>query len=135
MKLNNIKRIIEEDFPQDDRLLIRKLSFSLNPFLEQISTLFNKNIDFDNLNQEFITVTVELNAAGIPKTQIDIKTTLKTRIKGCHCINSRNLTNDGTFPSGNPFISFTPTGNLLRINHVAGLPADKKYELSVILIG
>ena len=134
MKLNNIKRIIEEDFSQDDRLLVRKLSFSLNPFLEQISTLFNKNIDFDNLNQEVINVSVELDALGIPKTQIDIKTSLKTKIKGCHCIRAINLTNN-SYPTSAPFITFTPNGNLLRINHVAGLPANVKYELSVILIG
>lgn len=135
MKLNNIKRIIKEDFAKDDREFVDKLSFVLNPFLEQIANIFNKNIDFDNLNQEVITFTVDLDTNGLPKTQTQVKITLKTRIKGLVVINALNLTNDGTFPSGCPFITYSISGDLLTVQHVTGLPANKRYNLSAVVIG
>lgn len=135
MKLNDIKRIRTEDFPKDDYALINKLSFALNPFLEQISTIFNKNVDFDNLNREIIKVVVELNSSGVPKTQIQIKSTLKTKIRGFNVIRAENLENDGTFPTGAPFVTFNQTSELITIFHVTGLPADKRYNLTLESIG
>lgn len=135
MRLNNIKRIIKEDFAQEDRVLIEKLAFALNPFLEQISMIFNKNIDFDNLNQEIINVTIELDANGVPKTTTQIRSTLKTKIRGIQVINAANLENDGTFPTAGPFITYSINGNLITIQHVTGIPANKRYNLSAILIG
>lgn len=135
MKLNNIKRIRTEDFPQEDRVLINKLSFALNPFLEQMGTIFNKSIDFDNLNREALTVTIELDAQGIPKTLSQIKTVLKTRIRGFNVIRAENLENDNTYPTSSPFITYTQTGELITIVHVSGIPADKRYRLSLESIG
>lgn len=135
MKLNNIKRIITEDFPKDDRVLVEKLSFALNPFLEQISTIFNKNVDFDNLNQEVLTFTIQLDSNGIPKTQTQIKTSLKTKIRGILVIKLTNLENDSTFPTGAPFITYSVAADLITIQHVTGIPANKRYTISAIAIG
>jgi len=135
MKLNDIKRLTTDDFPRDQAQLISKLAFALNPFLEQIGTMFNKNIDFDNLNQEVINVTIELDASGVPKTLTDIKSNLRTKVRGLHCIRATNLENDGTFPSGAPFVSYTVLGDLIRILHVTGIPANKRYTLTLVSIG
>lgn len=124
-----------EDFESDDRALVQKLAFALNPFLEQISTIFNKNIDFDNLNREVLYITLEVDSAGIPKTQTVIKSSLKSRVKGFNVIKTDNLTNDGTFPTSGVQISFTSSGSLITINHVAGIPANKRYTLTVESIG
>lgn len=135
MKLNDIKRLSTDDFPRDQAALVSKLAFALNPFLEQISTMFNKNIDFDNLNQEVINVTVELDSSGVPKTLTDIKSNLKTKVRGLVCIRAVNLENDGTFPTNAPFVSYTVLGNLTRIQHVTGIPANKRYTLTLISYG
>lgn len=135
MKLNNIKRLVKEDFSKDDRELIDKLSFALNPFLEQIGTIFNKNVDFDNLNQEIVNIPVEVDSLGVPKTQTVVKTTLKTKIKGAYIIRADNLENDGTFPSGAPFITYSFSGNIITVLHVTGLPANKRYSLNTVFIG
>lgn len=135
MKLNDIKRLTTDDFSKKDAQLVSRLAFALNPFLEQISTIFNKNIDFDNLNQEVITFTVELDASGIPKTQTDLRSTLKTKVRGIQCIRAQNLENDGTFPSSGVLVSFTTNGSLTRVNHITGIPANKRYSLTVITIG
>ena len=135
MKLTNIKRIRTEDFDKDDYALINKLAFALNPLLEQITSAFNKGIDFDNLNQEVVSITVEVNASGVPKTLLQLNSHLKGKTQGLTCINASNLENDGTFPTGTPFITFTQSGSLITIQHITGIPADKRYNLTVISIG
>ena len=135
MKLNDIKRIRTEDFEQEDRDLIGKLAFALNPFLEQISAAFNKNIDFENLNQEVLAMTVEVDATGVPKTLTDLKSSLKSRVSGLQVIKAVNLEGDGTFLTSAPFITFTLVGNLIRVQHVTGLPANKRYNLTMISYG
>lgn len=133
-KVTNIKRLVKEDFEADDQELVDKLAFSLNPFLEQVSAAFNKGIDDDNLNQQSMFIETELNANGVPKVPLQIKVDLKVKVKGTRVILAQNLT-DGTFPTGTPFITFTINNNLLTVQHIAGIPADKKYRLSIILIG
>ena len=135
MKLNNLKRIAKEEFPNDSQNIIEKLAFLLNPYLEQVNNAFNKNIDFDNLNQELLTIEVTLNANGVPLVQTEIKSNLKTKINGLQVIRALNLTNDGTFPTGAPFITFDLNGSTISIKHVTGIPANKKYQLTVISIG
>jgi hypothetical protein len=135
MKLNDLKRIKTEDFATDDRELVSKLAYLLNPFLEQINTLLNHNVDFDNLNQEVITLTVELKTGGVPKVLTEFKSSLKTRIKGLICISAANLENDGTFPTTAPFISYSIVGDLIRIQNITGLPVGKRYTLTIISIG
>jgi hypothetical protein len=135
MKLTDIKRLTTDDFPKDQAALVSRLAFALNPILEQLSAAFNKNIDFDNLNQEVINVTVEVDGTGTPKTLTDIKSNLRTRVRGLICIRAINLENDGTFPTTSPFVSFTTFGNLTRITNVLGLPPNKRYTLTLISIG
>lgn len=135
MRLNDLKRLVVEDFEQDDRALVQKLAFALNPFLEQISTIFNKNIDFDNLNRELLTVTVDLDMNGNPKTQTVVKSNLKTRVRGLTCVRAENLTNDGTYPTSAVFVTFSTSGNLITILNVTGIPANKRYSLTLESIG
>lgn len=134
-KVNNLKRLVKEEFESDDQVLIEKISFSLNPLFEQLTSAFNKGIDFDNLNQQFSFLDVEVNNLGIPKVETELKYTLRTRLKGAQVISVQNLT-DTTFPTGAPFISYTVKANgVLGIDHVTGLPADKRFRLSIVLIG
>lgn len=133
-KVTNIKRLVKEDFEAEDQPLVDKLAFALNPFLEQVSAAFNKGIDADNLNWQTGFVEIEVDANGIPKITTQIKIELKVRIKGSWVILAQNLT-DNAFPTGTPFVTFTTNNNLLTIQHVAGLPADKRFRLSIILIG
>lgn len=132
--ITNLKRIIKEDFNSEDQPLIEKLSFSLNPLLEQLTQAFNHGIDFNNLNQEYATFTLKVDGSGIPTTSSELKHSLKTRIKGIHCIRVENLT-DNTPLVGAPFVSFTTKNDLIQISQVTGLVADKQYRLSLVIIG
>lgn len=133
-KVNNIKRIIAEDFDSDYQNLIRQLSFTLNPLLEQLTNAFNKNIDFDNLNQEIIPIQTEVDSSGVPKSTLEVKTTLKTKIKGIMVISAINLT-DGALLVGAPFINYDLITGGFKIKQVTGIVPNKSYSLSILLIG
>ena len=133
-KITNLKRIVKEDFPAEDQELIEKLAFSINPLLEQLMLVFNKNIDFDNLNQQYSVIKIKVDGAGNPVIGTELKYQLKTRIKGVHCIRAENLT-DNTPLTTAPFVSFIASGDLIKITHVTGLVAGKDYNLSIIVYG
>lgn len=134
MKVTNIKRLNKDDFDKEYQSLVDRLSFSLTPFMEQVVSAFNKNIDFDNLNQEIINLETEVDSNGIPKINREIKNPLKTRIKGIYCVSAQNLS-DNTLLTGAPFVLYTIESNMIRIAQITGLPADKRFNLSIILIG
>lgn len=135
MKLSNLKRIVAEDFPAEQQELVSKLAFSLNPILEQISNAFNNNIDFDNLNQERSSFDVVVDANGKPITAVELSYSLKTKPLGITVTRADCISSPIAYPTAAPFITFDYTSNGgVRILHVAGLPASKKFRLSVILI-
>lgn len=133
-KVNNLKRINTSDFPDKYQDLIGSLSFSLNPLLEQVTNAFNKGIDYDNLNRELITVDVTVNGSGVPTTSLEIRTSLKTRLKGSVIISAINLT-DSTLLTGAPFLNYDLTTNGVVVKQITGLAANKKYSLNIEFIG
>ncbi len=135
MKLNDLKKIDVGDFPEENQEFVGKLAFILNPLLEQLTNAFTKNIDFDNLNQEVITFDVTINADGTPKGKLEIKTSTRTRPQGLTVIRADNLTLDGTVPTATPFITFTTEGKNIIVQKITGIPADKKYRLTMISYG
>jgi hypothetical protein len=132
-RINNLKRIIKEDFPEEYQELIDKLAYSLNPFLEQISNAFNKNVTIENLSREFITITVE-NVSGNLKIPVQFKTNLTGRIQGLHVIRAENLTNPAIYPTQTPWVSWTINANILTAQKVTGIPDNNKFKLTLEVI-
>jgi len=135
MKVTNLKRLVMEDFESEDQELINKVAFSYNPLIEQITQAFNNNIDFDNLNQQVITFDVELDAAGIPKAVTELRNKLRGKPQGILVMRAENLALNNLYPTATPFITFSLRDNNILIKHVAGIPADTKYKLTVISVG
>lgn len=133
-KVTNLKRLSKDDFPTESHELVDKLAFALNPFLEQVASAFNKNIDFDNLNMQFINLETEVDNNGKPKLNQEIKPTLKSRVRGIICASAQNL-RDTTYPTGTPFLSYTVNNGVITITNITNLPANKRFILSIILIG
>lgn len=129
-KITNLKRIVVEEFDPDMQDTISKLSFSLNPLLEQITEAFNKNITFDNLNQDIISLTLEVDATGKPKASTQFKYNLKNAPRAIivGSAESSELTSA-------PFITYSVSNQVVTVNKVFGLPPDKKIRITVILIG
>lgn len=134
MKVTNLKRLIKEDFDKDNQDLIEKLAFVINPLVEQIVSAFNNNIDFDNLNQQYKSITVTVDTNGIPSVTTEIKYTLSSQLKGIICVSAQNNT-DTTAVTGAPFISYSISGSVIKVLSVSGLPPNKRFTLNLILIG
>lgn len=133
-KIPDLKRITKEDFPEQYRDLIEKLAFPLNSHMEQVRNLFNKNITFDNLAQDITTLSVQTGANGQPINKIEFKSTLNDRVKGLIPISANITSNNTSFVTQMPFISFTQDVNIVRITNIAGLSPETTYELTLLVI-
>lgn len=134
MKFQLFKRLVTEDFDSKDQELVGKLASIINTIVDQLNRGLHKNIDFDNLNQEVVSFSVTVNSSGIPTTALQLSSNLKSVVRGVVCINAINET-DSTILTSAPFISFTRSSGVISINQITGLPANKKYSITAILIG
>ena len=123
----DLKRITKEDFPGESQELIGQLAFPLNSHMEQVRNLFNKGIDFDNLNRELITLTFQTNNKAQPINKLSFKT--KTKIKGLVIISGSITSSNNTYIQTTPFISFSQTDSIVSILNISGLANETKYEL------
>lgn len=135
-KIGSIKRIITEDFPSDMSETIEKIGLSFNSLSDQITQAFDKRIDFENLNQAYITLDIKVDSSGQPLINNQIKNPLRTNIKGINIISAQSLEEGSNLLTGAPFIVYSiNSDNTIKINQLLGLPSDKKFRLGLILIG
>jgi hypothetical protein len=133
-RLNNVKRIITEDFEPQYQTLISKLGYVLNQFMSDTVNIVNGNIDFDNLNQNLIEFDISIDSNGKPLKVTSVNVG-KASPRGLTVIRAQNLTNSTSYPTSTPFISYTPIGNQsVTISHVTGLVPNVTYKLTVIVI-
>ena len=134
MQLDNVRIINPIDYPEEFREAIDILGGNLNDFMQQVVELSRANIDFDNTAQELFTIEVTVGTSGIPTSPINIRTNKKVIPLGFQVISARSLVSTTSYPTGTPFISFTPKGNFLtEINHISNLPANQKVRLTFIV--
>ena len=125
------KRIIVEDFAKQDRPMAEKLSGSLNLFMDEVYQVLSKNLNTtDNLNRDLKTIKVNVNASGIPNSNVQFQNTLKTKISGMVVIRAFNA-----IPTTAPFITYTENAGIVTINQVSGLVANTDYQLLIEIIG
>ena len=144
-QLDTVKRIIVEDFKKEDREVAEKLALILNQFMEQTYNIMNGNVDFLNLNQEIVDITVVVDANGqVVKSETNSTLVSNpqftadkvTRAVGSVVIAASNLTDRSVFPDSAPFVSFSIVGEgVYKINKISGLQANNKYSIRLILFG
>lgn len=132
-RLDNIKRILRDDFESKYGDLIDRLAFVLNRFMEQVVREVNGNLDFTNLAEELQSYKVTVNASGVPIGNDLVRSSINNP-SGLVVIKASNLTSITTFPTSAPWISFKPSGNLLKIQKITGLQADNEYRLTLRII-
>jgi hypothetical protein len=134
MKPSNIRQIIVEDFPKEHKDTIQRLSNILNFFMREVNQILSGNVDFDNLRLDLPTVTITVDASGKPIGNSTFSTKVTNPV-GLVIVNYRNLTNPSSFLPSAPLISFQPvSNNLVRINNVAGLPENQRFQLVLLVI-
>lgn len=134
-KLPNQRRVYTQDFSSEYQDLIQKLSESLNINLEVLYDALNKKVTLsDNIACTVRTIEIEVDGNGIPTSNISLALDNKQPILGTQVLSAINLTNSGTYPTGQPFISYSLNSQgRLVINHISGLQANNKYRLNLIV--
>lgn len=133
-KLDNIRRILREDYEKEYHGMIDRLAFTLNRFMDQVAGEMNGNIDFANLNQEFITFDMTVNSSGVPVGN-DLFRVNRANATGFIVISAINKTDGTLFPTSAPFISTTGSGPVIKVKNISGLQANNKYALKIMVIG
>lgn len=132
-KLQIPKKLRVEDFEQDDQALISKIAFVYNVFADEVYNTLNKNIDYDNLNRQFVTINVFIDNTGKLINPPQIKTLLNGRVRGLNVLNAINLIDSSIYPTTAPFISWTINSDILTILNITGLQNNSQYSLSLEL--
>ena len=136
-KLDNVKRVVKEDYDAKYHGLIDKLAFVLNSFMEQVTSEVNGNLDFSNLKQDSVKVKFTVDSSGVPTGNGLLRTSIAspTGFQVIKAVSSDNPTT--VFPTSQPFITFTSGtgGSVVKITRITGLPADIPFELTIIAIG
>jgi hypothetical protein len=130
MKLKST-RIKTNDFAPDQKELAESLGGTLNPFIDDLLVLLNKNITVeDNLPFEYRTLDVIVDGSGVPTINGSLKTTLRN-FKGFVCINAINLDGTGTSPTATPFLVTETSNGTVNIRNITSLPAGVKFRLTL----
>jgi len=132
-RIDNVKRITVEDFPEEDRETVERIANNYNFFAEQVTNVLNGNIDFDNLNRSLVTIGLTVNTAGTPT--IVTRFTAPRGLKGTKVVRADNLTSPTAGVTGAPFITFGSNGQgTYTLTQVRGLIPNNQYNLVVELI-
>lgn len=134
MKISAFKRLVKEDFEEDQQPLIEKLATVFNLFQEQVYSAFNNNITInENLAAMTANITIKVDALGQPVTSGQIKYTLKGRLSGAQVVSANSR--DGSLLAGAPFIVYSITGDIITIKQITGLLPSVEYNLSIVFHG
>jgi len=132
-KIDNVKRIIVEDFQDDHRDTVGKIADNYNYFAEQVTNTINGRLDEENFSSQIINIQVTTDANGFPVG--DDRFAGITNLAGTQVINATNLTNVNIFPTGTPFITYEVIGSgLYKIRHISNLPVGSRFQIKVRLI-
>jgi hypothetical protein len=133
-KLSDIRRIIPEDFSQDDRELAEKIGGSYNDFADELYQVVNGQLDFDNMARRKVSIDVVFNADGTPRTVVNINSGL-ANVSMIHVGKVQNITTPSAKFTALPYIDWSHQGNgLIKINYGTGFTAGSKYRLILELV-
>lgn len=132
-KIQSFKRLIKEDVEEQYRPLIEKIGFSVNNFADEVVNTINGNLTTENLGEKIKDVVVTVNATGSPITATSFKTDLSSVVQGMWVVKAENVTNKATYPTSQPFITWSENNNVITVNNISGLQANNKYKLKVRL--
>lgn len=134
MQLSNVRRIVIEDFKEEDREMIGKLAEILNSFMQEVVQLSEGNVTIENLNRTIQTIDIQVNSSGVPVGVSQINTNLST-YSGNRIINVQSLQGGDNVLSA-PYLDCTYQGSgIVKINKFIGLPVNKKLRVTIEFIG
>lgn len=133
-RVPDLKRVTVEDFRSEDRPLVKKLAFIINSFHEQVRSALNKNIDFENLNQEVRTLSFTTGEDGQPLNTLSFRSNMNSRVQGMLTVRTVITSNNTAFQAQKPEISWSQDGNLVTLTFIGGLAANTGYQLTILTL-
>lgn len=133
-RIPDLKRIAKEDFPAKYRDLIEKLAFPINSHIEQVRSALNKNINFENLNQEVKILSFTTGSNGQPLTTVTFRSDLSSRIQGILPIRTVITSSNTTFQDNTPMISWVQNENIVTINYIGNLTPETGYQITILTL-
>jgi len=133
-KVPDLKRVTIEDFSSEDRNLVEKLAFIINSFHEQVRSALSKNIDFENLAQETRVLSFSTGIVGQPLNTVSFKSGLVNKIQGITIVRTVITSDNTSFPTELPIISWSQNASLVTITNIGGLQPETQYELTILAI-
>jgi hypothetical protein len=138
MQIPGYKRINIVDYTADQQALVEKLASTLNIGIDNVYLALNNRLTFaDNFSATQKTLTVTVDSAGKPTQSLSFPLNTannqQPRIIGTQIISATNNTYSSVYPTAAPFISYTQSGNTININHIAGLPANNEFALTIVV--
>lgn len=134
-KIEIPKRLRAEDYSNEYKALISKLSITFTPFMDSVYRVLNGGIDFENLNQQIDDVVIITDSAGLAINPPKIKKKVSGRIRGSIVVNAVNMLNPNVFPVSAPFVQTIDANDIITIQHVGGLQPNSQYRLTIQFIG
>jgi hypothetical protein len=136
MKLDNVKKLLADDFEEDDRELVDGIGLIINPFMTNVADLLNGQVDFANLKQEVVTFSVQVASDGTPTQALTLSTKKFKSIQGLVTIQVKSSSSTTSGLTSAPFVDFTLVGTgSIKVNKIFGLASGTKYQVTVMLIG
>lgn len=130
-RIQRPKRISSESLPPEARQSVDLVGNSMNTFMEETYIAIMGNLGVtSNLNMEFKTLKITVDASGVPTSTVSFKSNLKSKIAGAVVIRAFEA-----IPTGQPFINFSENNGVATITQVSGLAANTQYQLVILTIG
>jgi len=142
MKIEKPRQILTDDFSAEEKPIVEKLADIINPALENLYQVTNGNASFENTTWGRITgVIVKVNSSGVPDSESGANRVI-SKFKnpasgtpiGIVVLSATCIDDPSIFPTATPFISYSIDNNLIQIKNIQGLPADKRFQLALMVI-
>ena len=136
-KLPTFKSLQASDFDDQYKDLINKLALIFNNEIQSLFSALSNGISLaDNILCVVKDVPVVVDANGNTTNSANFAISIPNmRVRGCIVIKAINTANSNTYPTGAPFINFTPGTQQVTIDHVTGLTVGDQWTLTVIAWG
>lgn len=135
--LPTFKTLQSSDFDDQYKDLINQLALIFNNDIQSLFNALNSGISLEDnilctVKDVPVTVDSKGNTTNTANFQLDVP---NMRVRGCTVIRAVNTSNNTVFPTGAPFISYTPASSQVTINNVTGLTTGDQWTLTVVAWG
>lgn len=136
MKLPSYKRIITQDYKEEDQEMIEQLGGNINDSFGVLYSALTNKLNFsENFASTVKDVEIVVDSNGKPTNDAAFKLDIvNVQVTGCFCVRATNLTNSNGYPTGSPWISFIQKENTIRILNVTNLQPNNRYILRIIAL-